>query len=242
MNFIHKFIIPLLDKRLTLDDISEDVGFCGMATYDPNRPYLDNHIFLVYSMVMTNKAIAVRKKLASLGIHNKIDCRIQGKPYRVFCFPIIGKSILNLTSNVIGLTDDELMQVYKFWKFTDSEMNKYMLNNQYMPELFKELKVPEFDFSPKDLLKFDKKGWTLDYQCSPFIFYTIRYMNNLDRITLRNYEIFQLQICFYSKIYQNSKTRSFVLYLDQKTKIQQVLRFLYNSLHQIYFHKAMCSL
>ena len=163
MNFIHKFILPLLDKGLSLEDISEDVGFCGMATYDPNRPYLDNHIFLIYSMVMTNKAIAVRKKLASLGIYNKIDCRIKGNPYRIFCFPIIGKSILNLTSNVIGLSDSELMQVYKFWGFTDSEINKYMLNNQYMPELFKELKVPEFDFSPKDLLKFDEKGWALDF-------------------------------------------------------------------------------
>lgn len=170
MNFIHKFIIPLLDSRITLDDISEDVGFCGMATYDPNRPYLDNHIFLIYSMEMTNKAIAVRKKLASLDIHNKIDCRIQGNPYRVFCFPIIGKSILNLMSNVISLSENELLQVYKFWNFNDSEINKYMVNNMYIPEFFKELKVPEFDYSPKDFIKFDEKGWTLDYQCSPFIF------------------------------------------------------------------------
>lgn len=162
MNFIHKFIIPLLDKRLTLEDISEDAGFCGMATYDPNRPYLDNHIFLVYSIEMTNKAISTRKKLASLDIHNKIDCRIQEKPYRVFCFPIIRESILNLMSNVISLSDDEILQVYKFWNFNDSDINKYMVNNQYIPELFKETKVPEFDFSPKDLLKFDKKGWVLD--------------------------------------------------------------------------------
>lgn len=170
MNFIHKFIIPLLDSRITLDDISEDVGFCGMATYDPNRPYLDNHIFLIYSMEMTNKAIAVRKKLASLDIHNKIDCRIQGNPYRVFCFPVIGKSILNLMSNVISLSENELLRVYKFWNFNDSEINKYMVNNMYIPEFFKELKVPEFDYSPKDFIKFDEKGWTLDYQCSPFIF------------------------------------------------------------------------
>ena len=163
MNFIHKFIIPLLDSRITLDDISEDVGFCGMATYDPNRPYLDNHIFLIYSMEMTNKAIAVRKKLASLDIHNKIDCRIQGNPYRVFCFPIIGKSILNLMSNVINLSENELLRVYKFWNFNDSEINKYMVNNMYIPEFFKELKVPEFDYSPKDFIKFDEKGWTLDY-------------------------------------------------------------------------------
>ena len=112
---------------------------------------------------MTNKAIAVRKKLASLDIYNKIDCRIQGNPYRVFCFPIIGKSILNLMSNVISLSENELLQVYKFWNFNDSEINKYMINNMYIPEFFKELKVPEFDYSPKDFIKFDEKGWTLDY-------------------------------------------------------------------------------
>ena len=47
MNFIHKFILPLLSDKLTLDDISIDAGFCGLATKDINRPYLDNHI-LVY--------------------------------------------------------------------------------------------------------------------------------------------------------------------------------------------------
>ena len=160
MNFIHKFIIPLLDKRLTLEDISEDVGFCGMATMDINRPYLDNHIFLIYSMEMTNKAIAVRKKLASLdNLHSKINCRIKGKACRIFCFPIIGNSIIDLMSNIIAPCEQDLLQIYKFWNFNDVEMNKYMVDNTYLPELFKKTTVPEFDYSPE--FKFDKEGRAL---------------------------------------------------------------------------------
>lgn len=159
MNFVHKFILPLLSDKLTLDDISLDSGFCGMATKDKNRPYLDNHIFLIYSIKMTNKAIAVRKKLESLGIHNKIDCKINGESYRIFCFPIIGKTIPTLMSNIIGLTDNETLQVYKFWKFTDDDINRKMVDITYFPELFKESIVPEFDYSLD--IKFDKEGRAL---------------------------------------------------------------------------------
>lgn len=159
MNFVYKFILPLLSDKLTLDDISIESGFCGMATKDINRPYLDNHIFLIYAMDMTNKAIAIRKKLASLDIHNKIDCRIKGKPYRIFCFPIIGRTIPTLMSNIIGLTANETLQVYKFWKFTDDDINKKMIDITYCPQLFKESVIPEFDYSPD--IKFDKEGRAL---------------------------------------------------------------------------------
>lgn len=167
MNFVHKYILPLLDKRLTLDDISLESGFCGLATYDINRPHLDRHIFLIYNMAMNNKAIAVRKKLANLGIVNKIDCKIKGESYRIFCFPIIGKTILNLMSNIISLTDDETLQVYRFWGFTDNDVNQRMLNYSYFPENFQETGVPEFDFSPKDFIKLNEKGEALITSVSP---------------------------------------------------------------------------
>lgn len=157
MNYIHKLILPLLSKELTLDDIALDTGFCGLATYDKNRPYLDKHIFLIYHVEQNNHAIAVRKKLASLDIYNKIDCRINGETYRIFCFPIIGKTIINLMSNITLLNEQETLQVYKFWNFKDEQINRRMVDNSYLPELFAHTCVPEFDFSPKDFITFDKK-------------------------------------------------------------------------------------
>lgn len=177
MNFIHKFILPLLSDKLTLTDISTDTGFCGLATYDKNRPYLDSHVFLIYHIEMNNHAIQVRKKLASLGICNKIDCKINGETYRIFCFPIVGKTIINLMSNILSLTDEETLQVYKFWGFTDKDINKRMVNITYLPELFEELSVPEFDYSPKDFIEFNEKGQALISQCLPFIRFYI-YMTN----------------------------------------------------------------
>lgn len=197
MNFIHKYILPLLDKRLTLNDISFESGFCGLATYDINRPYLDKHIFLIYSMAMNNKAIAVRKKLAGLGITNKIDCKIKGESYRIFCFPIVGNTIINLMSNILSLTDEQTLQVYKFWKFTDDDINQRMLNISYFPENFKETGVPEFDFSPKDFISTNEKGQALVFQRLPFICFVI-YMNVLDRVT----NAIRLQTLLYLLLFQ----------------------------------------
>ena len=165
MNFIHKFILPLLNKDLILEDISLDTGFCGLATYDKNRPYLDKHIFLLYHIESNNHAIAVRKKLASLDIYNKIDCKINGETYRIFCFPIIGKTILNLMSNITLLSEQETLQIYKFWKFTDEQINHRMVDNSYFPEKFEHSCIPEFDYSPKDFIMFDKKGQALFSAC-----------------------------------------------------------------------------
>lgn len=220
MNFIHKFIIPLLDKKITLEDISEEVGFCGMATMDVNRPYYDNHIFLVYSMVMTNKAIAVRKKLASLdNLYSKIDCRIQGKPCRIFCFPIIGKTIINLMSNIIAPNDNELIQIYKFWNFNDSDINNYMVNNTYLPELFKESIVPEFDYSPK--FEFDEKGQALIYQCPPFILLVLTRTIQIESFIILICFLNCFQICFLNQIFQKNLNYCSVLYPVQLTVLQQ---------------------
>lgn len=44
-----KVLIPLLGENMMLEDISEDVGFYDAYTSNIDKPYLDSHIFLVYS-------------------------------------------------------------------------------------------------------------------------------------------------------------------------------------------------
>ena len=47
MSNITKTIIPLIDDDLTLEDFSESTGFEAVYYEDINRPYLDNHIFII---------------------------------------------------------------------------------------------------------------------------------------------------------------------------------------------------
>ena len=44
-----KVLIPLLGENMMLEDISEDVVFYDAYTSNIDNPYLDSHIFLVYS-------------------------------------------------------------------------------------------------------------------------------------------------------------------------------------------------
>ena len=62
-----KLIIPLLDDNITREDVSPNSGFVGIYTEDINKPYLDNHIFLLYdSEVNTIEAMNRHKKFKLL--------------------------------------------------------------------------------------------------------------------------------------------------------------------------------
>ena len=47
-NLTTKLIIPLLDDNIVLEDVSEESGFVNAYTDDINKPFYDNHIFLLY--------------------------------------------------------------------------------------------------------------------------------------------------------------------------------------------------
>lgn len=61
-------------------------------------------------------------------------------------------------SNSTTLNENETLQIYKFWNFNDDDINHRMVDNTYIPELFKPATVPEFDYSPKDFIRYNEKG------------------------------------------------------------------------------------
>ena len=88
MNAAYKLIIPLLDKNLTLEDISPEAGFIDVFSEDINKPYLDNHIFLLYDLTNTSaKAYSRNKKLeSSKKLYDKYIITISGNEFIVYVF------------------------------------------------------------------------------------------------------------------------------------------------------------
>ena len=50
-----KCILPLIDERLTRNDISKESGFVNAYLYDQNRPSLEQCCFLLFVIFVRSK-------------------------------------------------------------------------------------------------------------------------------------------------------------------------------------------
>lgn len=166
-----KFIIPLLDNNLTLQDLSLKAGFLGAYTQDINRPYLDNHIFLVYAPICwTKEAENRRDKFETLKtIYRKYYVTIDGQNYLVYAF-VLNRAIKSIMSNCVMLSSKEKFRIISFWNLTDKDINEFMMNPLYLIGEFKELVLPEEDYKQSCELQYDKKRGALTYVSTPLNF------------------------------------------------------------------------
>lgn len=119
MKNYEKIIIPLIDDKLTLDDISEKVGFVGVYTEDIDRPYLDNHIFIMYDYSNTVEFNKIFYKFRALkSFYNYKLVYIDGKAKVIFAFTT-NFFIKNILSGGWILGDDNRLRILRFWQFTD---------------------------------------------------------------------------------------------------------------------------
>lgn len=162
MSIYNKLILPLIDNNMSIEDISPDTGFAGIYTMDINKPFLTNHVFLLYKKVATKEARATREKLSSLPtLYSKRTISLDGILYNLFCF-ICNKSISLIKNNGhLLLNKAEKTQIGKFWQFLDSDVTDYLLGYGYVGKEFKDTVIPEEDFSPKDFITYDEKRETL---------------------------------------------------------------------------------
>lgn len=170
MSLQFKLIIPLLDEQITKKDISPTAGFVDAYSEDINRPYLDNHIFLLYaSSVLTNESFETEKKLSSSkNLYGKYKIYIGNTYFILFAFTIINKSIKSIMNNACALSDNDKMRIFAFWNLTDADVNRYMLNPLYvMYSKFVNNVIPEEDYKPKFKVYWDKKSGTLQYRSAP---------------------------------------------------------------------------
>lgn len=145
-----KFVVPLLDDNLCAKDFDEDIGFVGAYSYDKNRPWLDNHIFLMYDTNKDkkenyNREVRFRK---CKNIHNFTVQQINGKSYIIYAFPIINKSIdILLREGLIGTkTAIDLAKIITFWHGKDSDVINVVTRVNGICNVPYDLKsVPEYD-------------------------------------------------------------------------------------------------
>lgn len=169
MNAAYKLIIPLLDKNLTLEDISPEAGFVDIFSEDINKPYLDNHIFLLYDLTNTSaKAYSRNKKLESSEyLYDKYIITISGNEFMVYVF-VASRTIKNIKRNVFVFTNEEKMRIYTFWNFTDVDINKFLLDPLYFLSIrFVNSVIPEQDYKASCELAYDEKSGALQYRNVP---------------------------------------------------------------------------
>lgn len=149
MSNLIKLAIPLLNADIKMSDIKEDSGFVGAYFEDINRPYLTDHMFLMYDDAVKGENVAKRfykmKKLNSC--HSSRIVRINDKPYTVYVFTI-NKTIKNLREGNILLSVKQKERILDFWDHRDSWItNNVLLGTMYEhpePQV-----LPEEDYAPE---------------------------------------------------------------------------------------------
>lgn len=157
MSLQEKMIIPLLDNEITKEDILSS-SFSGFYNYDVNNPQLDNNIFLLFKYKLNNESVLRDKRfLKSPNLYKSEFVTINKDHYVLYTFVISNMSIKHIMDNSMILSDKDLIKIYKFWNFCDEDINKYCITNK-VNNIFKDSKVPEFDFTPnwEDIFKINE--------------------------------------------------------------------------------------
>lgn len=161
MSYFFKFILPLLDENLTKDDIEPEAGFVDMYSKDINRPYLDNHYFLLYKNdITTTKEFERDKKFKDLKtISGTYFISIKGIRYKLYAFTVADNTIRYMSKGSMLLSSDKKLRIYKFWNFTDDEVNEHMCNNASCTSYKFEKKIlPEQDYLQKTKARLFKQN------------------------------------------------------------------------------------
>lgn len=149
MSYHLKFILPLLDDEITAEDISPKAGFVDAFTDDINRPYLDNHIFLLYVANLNVKESYDRTiKFKSLkSLYNVIDVRIKGVLCKLYTFCITNPAVNYITKNLFILSDKDKLRILSFWRTKDDDINEFFVKNiESIIHSFNKSSVPEWDY------------------------------------------------------------------------------------------------
>lgn len=150
MTILEKIVIPLIDENLNIGDISPNSGLIDSYTSDPDKPFLEEGIFLVYDDTLrtedTKKAASKLNSLSSL--RYTYVKYVENKPYFVYNFYPTTEWKKLLTGHIV-LTPKQTKRIIEFWgelsevsDYICSNKNKYITPNHpmpledYMPSMF----------------------------------------------------------------------------------------------------------
>ena len=152
MSNMMKLIIPLLDEALVKEDFTKEAGFVNAYMFDKNRPYLDNHIFLVYKLPIQGKEAFNREVNFSTKCTNIQGFTVQeinGKPYKIYAFPILNSDIKRiLEKREKPKYTKSSIRILAVWRGYDDDVNAIMLTNKPERIGLDWNSVPEYDYRP----------------------------------------------------------------------------------------------
>ncbi len=152
MSNMMKLIIPLLDEALVKEDFTKEAGFVNAYMFDKNRPYLDNHIFLVYKLPIQGKEAFNREVNFSTKCTNIQGFTVQeinGEPYKIYAFPILNSDIKRiLEKREKPKYTKSSIRILAFWRGYDDDVNAIMLTNKPERIGLDWNSVPEYDYKP----------------------------------------------------------------------------------------------
>lgn len=142
-------MLPLVDESFTQEDFSKESGFVDVYDTDINRPYLDNHIFIMYDLkVKTKEAMRRYNKFAKLKtLQGRRVIYVDGHPYLVYAFVRLNEELKldkkEKRGNVIYSKNK--IRLMKFWKGMDDDINYKLAENiSWQPTPL--TSVPEEDY------------------------------------------------------------------------------------------------
>lgn len=147
MSNIAKVIIPLVDDVLSLEDLSEKTGFEGVYFEDINRPYLDNHVFLMYNWD-DKKSTKIFYKFRNMkSFYGYKIIYINRIPHIVYTFT--SNSLINrLKRGTAILRDINKLRILQFWQFKDAWVALNVARGTVACDPPTEI-VPEEDYLPE---------------------------------------------------------------------------------------------
>lgn len=186
MSNLMKIAIPLINNKITLDDLKQDTGFVNAYFQDINKPYLNNHVFLLYDCNAKGTCVLdYRKKLENLPeFYNKRIEYIQNKPYLIYCF-VANEAINQLRDGNIILNQTDKLRVLQFWQFTDIWIDGNIIRGTMYTNPDTD-SVPEVDCRESIEIDGNKKGGELVISTSPYIFLCSHYNNSSDSFKIQN--------------------------------------------------------
>lgn len=144
MSNIIKTIIPLIDEAISLRDIDESTGFVGCYLEDKNRPYLDNHVFLLYKWGDIKSTKVFYKFRKARSFYGYKIMYINGESYIVYTFTS-NVNIKRLSKGNIILGDCLKLRILRFWQFTDNWVTFNIMRGTIMCDPPSDI-VPEEDY------------------------------------------------------------------------------------------------
>ena len=149
MSLLYKTIVPLLDNKLTKEDVNPEIGFAGMYGKDKSKPWLDHHFFLMYEIGKNPQKNYERECRfeKQTNIHSSFIEKINNKYYKIYVYPVINKDIDDLMETGEKPRHVEsINRILLFWLGHDKEISKFILANAPIRASRIGECMPEYDY------------------------------------------------------------------------------------------------